>query len=126
MCFVSIKMSSIHVGKLQSPYFEYVRLGIKKYEMRVNDYKRQQMNIGDTWIFSHASVSYESIKTRITDRKVFASFEDAILDKGFKNLLPNAESLEAAIKIYNSFDEGNYERDAKILGVVCFTLELQN
>lgn len=30
----------VHSGKLQSPYFEYVGDGVKKYEMRVNDEKR--------------------------------------------------------------------------------------
>lgn len=80
------------------------------------------MNVGDTWIFTDTSHN-NSIKTQITEKKVFKSFKEAILDKGYKSLLPNATSLEEAINIYNSFDSGNYERDAETMGVVCFTLK---
>lgn len=113
-----------HAGRLDFPYFEYVRDGVKKYEMRVNDDKRRKMNVADTWIFT-SPIHTEPIKTLITEKKIYKSFREAISDKGYKNLLPNATSLEEAIKIYNAFDNGNYERDAETMGVVCFTLKVE-
>ena len=114
---------NIFESKLQTPYYEYIRDGIKIYEMRVNDEKRQKMNIGDIWKFKHAvDETLPQYNTRIIDKKIYKSFEEAINETGYEKLLPNAKSKEEAIKIYNAFDNSNYELDAKKYGVVCFTL----
>ena len=62
--------------------------------------------------------------TKIIDKKIYGSFKEAINETGYENLLPNATSKEEAIKIYNAFDNGNYENDAKKYGVVRFTLQV--
>ena len=112
-------------GTLQSPYYEYVRDGKKIYEMRVNDDKRRKMNIGDKWKFTHATdETLPQFETQIMDKKIYKSFEDAIDETGFEKLLPNAKSKEEAIKIYNAFNNGHYEIDAKKYGVVRFTLKV--
>ena len=112
-------------SKLQTPYYEYIRDEIKIYEMRVNDEKRQKMNIGDIWKFKHATnETLPQYNTKITDKKIYNSFEEAIKEIEYKKLLPNTKSKEEAIKIYNAFDDGNYELDAKKYGVVCFTLKV--
>jgi ASC-1-like (ASCH) protein len=116
---------SIHDGKLQSPYYEYIRDGVKIYEMRVNDEKRQKMQIGDIWTFVHNSKPLNEApkySTQIVGKKMYDTFEAAINDTGYKQLLPNATSTEESINIYNAFGDGAYERDAKIHGVVRFTL----
>ncbi len=116
-------MSNIHESKLQSPYFEYVRDGVKIYETRVCDEKR--MNVGDFWYFTHSSDSgLEKIKTRIVEVKIYSSFREAIVDSGVAQLLPQISDLEQAISIYESFDNGNYKLDAENFGVVKFTIEL--
>jgi ASC-1-like (ASCH) protein len=116
--------NSFH-GKLQTPYYEFIKQGIKIYEMRVNDDKRQKMNIGDIWKFNHATdQTLPEFNTTIIDKKIYKSFEEAINQTGYENLLPNAQSKEEAIQIYNSFDNGNYQLDAQKYGVVCFKLQL--
>jgi ASC-1-like (ASCH) protein len=84
------------------------------------------MQIGDIWNFTHNSLPITSApkySTKIIDKKIYNSFEDAINDTGFKALLPNATSNEEAVKIYNAFGDGAYEREAKHYGVVRFTLQ---
>lgn len=45
------------------------------------------------------------------------------LMKRYHNIIKKTyNSFEEAIKIYNAFDDGNYDLDAKKYGVVCFTL----
>jgi len=95
--------------------------------MRVNDEKRQQMNVGDIWKFKHAvDETLPQYNTRIIDKKIYKSFEEAINETGYEKLLPNAKSKDEAIKIYNAFDNGNYELDAKKYGVVCFRLQVEH
>lgn len=117
---------SIHEGKLQSPYYEYIRDGVKIFEMRVNDEKRKKMQVGDIWNFTHNSLPITETpkySTKIIEKKLYNSFEDAIIETGYNRLLPNATSNEEAIKIYNAFGDGAYEREAKQYGVVRFTLQ---
>ena len=116
-----------HESKLQSPYYEYIRDGIKIYELRVYDNKRKQMKINDEWVFSHNNIpGLPKIKTNITTIKIYESFEQAIKDTGYNKLLPDAKSDTEAIKIYNGFDNNNYEKDALVYGVVRFGLELKS
>jgi ASC-1-like (ASCH) protein len=127
---VAIDMSdakeiTVHEGKLQTPYYEYIRDGVKTYELRVYDEKRQKMKVGDEWLFKHNDEpKLPKIRTKITDKKIYKSFDDAIDETGHENLLPNVKSKHDAIKIYNAFDNGNYEKDAKLYGVVRFTIEM--
>ena len=62
--------------------------------------------------------------TKIIDKKIYKSFEEAIKKVGYKKLLPNSKSISEAIKTYNAFDNGMYEVDAKKYGVVCFKLKV--
>ena len=115
----------IFSSKLQEPYYTYIRDGIKIYEMRVNDEKRRKMKIGDIWKFKNANnENLPEFNTKIIDKKIYKSFEEAIKKKGYKKLLPNSKSISEAIKTYNAFDNGMFEVDAKKYGVVCFKLKV--
>lgn len=119
------KEITVHEGKLQTPYYEYIRDGVKTYELRVYDEKRQKMKVGDEWLFKHNDEpKLPKIRTKITDKKIYKSFDEAIDETRHENLLPNVKSKHDAIKIYNAFDNGNYEKDAKLYGVVRFTIEM--
>jgi ASC-1-like (ASCH) protein len=115
----------IFSSKLQEPYYTYIKDGIKIYELRVNDEKRKKMKIGDIWKFKNANnENLPEYNTKIIDKKIYKSFEEAIKKKGYKKLLPNSKSISEAIKTYNAFDNGMYEVDAKKYGVVCFKLKV--
>jgi len=115
----------IFSSKLQEPYYTYIRDGIKIYEMRVNDEKRRKMKIGDIWKFKNANnENLPEFNTKIIDKKIYKSFQEAIKKVGYKKLLPNCKSIEEAIKTYNAFDGGMYQVDAKKYGVVCFRLKV--
>lgn len=109
----------VHQGYLENKNFEYFRDGTKIYELRINDEKRQQMNIGDLWVFKNEKM--EEFKTLIVGKNVYSTFENAIDDIGFSNLL-NVNSRDEAIRIYKGFNNGDYEKYAKKYGIVVFTL----
>ena len=114
-----------HMSSLLSPYYEYVKEGVKEYELRVNDNKRQNMKEGDMWLFKHANIKSDNIiKTIIVERKEYKTFKEGVLDTGYKKLLPNVNSTDDAINIYENFDNGNYKIDALEYGVVRFRLKI--
>ncbi len=112
-------------SKLKSPYYEAVRDGIKIYEVRCYDEARKKMNVDDNWNFNHNDDSnLPIIKTKIVEIKLYPNFRSAIEETGYKSLLPEALSIEEAISIYESFDNGNYKKNGELFGVVRFKLEV--
>lgn len=93
-----------HESKLEDIYYNYIKNKVKIYEMRVNDDKRQQMLENDIWLFSNKNdPTKQIIKTKIIERKDYKSFEEAINDIGYKNLLPQSTSIDDAITTYEGF-----------------------
>jgi len=121
---IELKQIQTHESKLQSPYYEYIRDGNKIYEVRVNDHKRQKMNIGDVWIFKHnLDQTLPPIRTKIIGKKFYDSFAEAITDIGVEQLLPQIDTIGEAIHTYENFDNGNYKLDAIKYGVIVFKIK---
>lgn len=109
------------IMKLSSEHFDRVKDGSKVYEVRLNDENRQKIGIGDCIIFKKMPDLIDGVIVRVTDVKVFSSFEEmakilSIESIGFKG--KNAEQVSRYfLKQYSRTDEKNY-------GVVAFKFEL--
>lgn len=117
--------NTIHESELEDIYWQYIYEGVKEYEVRVNDDKRQKIQEGDIWKFNNKSnPQLPLLETLVIKRKEYKSFNNAIKKTGFKNLLPQVQSVEEAIETYENFNNGKYKTDAIIHGVVMFKLQL--
>lgn len=112
----------IHYGHLDSLYYQAVKEGRKVYELRVYDAERRKMHTGDTWVFSMRDGQAPPLTTMITEMARYNSFHDAVEATGYEQLLPQATNGAEATAIYNGFNNGHYEIDAQIHGVVRFRL----
>lgn len=124
---MQVSDSVTHESKLKEPHYSHIQEGKKIYEVRVNDDKRRQMKVGDTWIFSHNDEPDKpKIKTKIVEIKTYKTFEEAINDTDLSQLLPDVKSVKEAVKLYEGFphDEGTYKEGAIKYGVVRFKLQL--
>lgn len=104
---------------MKDPYYDAIKTGKKQFEVRVYDDKRQQMKVGDLWVFSHNDkLELPKIKTKIVQIKIYKTFSDAIKETGVNNLLPQITDDEEGIKIYESSfrDECTYKDSAKKYG----------
>lgn len=122
--------------RLDTTYFEDIKNGKKIYEVRIYDDKRRKIRLLDRVTFvdrGDTSSEVRSFEAEITELSFFLDFYDAIQEVGVKKVLPRASypqgpkvvrSLEEAVKIYNSFNDGGYERDAKKYGVLRMRFEL--
>jgi len=112
--------------KLDTIYFNYIKDGIKLYETRVYDKKRQELNLLDIIEFSDRN-SKNTFTAIITELSYFKNFKDAIEEVGIKKVLPNARSLKEGVKIYESFPHGEgatFKEGAAKYGVIRMTFEL--
>lgn len=64
--------------KLRSEYFDKILKGVKKYELRLNDKKRQKVKIGDFIEFTNESNLEESIQLKVTSLSYYSSFKELL------------------------------------------------
>lgn len=91
-----------HSLNLRAEYFELINNGEKVFEVRLNDEKRKDFNIGDKIVFHNQEREVETIRAIILDKYIFKNFDEMAekLDKdllGFKN-----SSKQEMINTYRS------------------------
>ena len=111
--------------KLDSIYYQLIQKKQKLYETRVFDSKRQKLKLLDVIEFTNRGTS-QKMKARIVELAHFKNFEQAIRDCGLKKVMPNARSVEDAVKLYEAFphDEGTYKKGAQKYGVLRIKFDL--
>ena len=63
------------IMKLQPEFFEKIKNGEKTYEIRLNDEKRQQINIGDLVVFKKEPDCYEGVVCKVLEKRFFPNDE---------------------------------------------------
>ena len=110
---------------LDNIYYNLIKTGKKTYETRVYDGKRQQLKLLDIIEFKNRD-SNQTFQAKITELSHFHDFRSAILDCGLKKVMPNARSVDDAVKLYENFphDTGNYKKGAQKYGVLRIKFKL--
>ena len=95
-----------HYMSLKPEPFDAIKIGLKDIEMRLNDEKRQRIEIGDIIAFTNTE-SYEIIKTVVLNKYCFDSF-DALykeFDKTRLGYCQNQIARPSDMEKYYSADE---------------------
>ena len=98
--------------KLKPQYFDLIKCGKKIYEIRLNDDKRQQMEIGDSLIFKREPEMIELLNTTIENLIYFDTFEEMLQTLspeqiGFENSI-KSEILDLYYRFYTKEEEKKY------------------
>lgn len=110
-----------HTMHLQDDLFTKLTSGRKTIEIRVNDPKRQKVNVGDEIVFIHAEDAHRTVNTLVHNRQDFKNFQDLLATiplsaigyaKAEKNQL-----LEGLASFYAPDEEASF-------GVVAFYFSL--
>ena len=110
----------IHTLKLSDPWFDMVKMSVKKYEGRRLLDKTRQISTGDLIIF-HSLLDDQPTYTKLVKRVIyFNTFEEALRVLGMDHVLPGVASIEEGIMIYSKFV--SFETQLKD-GVVMIELE---
>lgn len=98
-----------HEMNLQSKYFDFMKNGTKRIELRLNDEKRQQLQLGDVIEFSDGS---SSLRAEIIGLLRYRTFEDLFEDFDASILadssMTKAEILEALEEFYTPEKQAKY------------------
>ena len=107
-----------HISGLQKMYFDMIESGQKTIEIRLNDEKRQNVNIGDYYAFGLEPERYKWIRKKIKNKYIFKDFSEACnkIDPAKAGYL-NRDEMKL---VYNAI----YPKEKQeMYGVVAFELE---
>jgi ASC-1-like (ASCH) protein len=97
---------------LNEPWFSLIKNGKKKIEGRLNRGMFYKIKKGDIITFKHKA-SNASVDVKVTDKKLYKSFEEMINMSGIENVLPNqgfnstTECVNVYRQWYSIIDESN-------------------
>lgn len=107
--------------KLLPQYFNYIKKGTKRLELRLNDEKRKNLEINDIIIFEKISNDIEYLNTRVKKIYKYKNFNDLVNDFDIRLIADKSitkdELLQALNKIYTIEQQNKY-------GVLAIKIEL--
>ena len=111
----------VHNMKLMSKYFECIKNGTKKIELRLNDEKRKGIKIGDEIIFKELTDNPRYQKVKVINLYYDVNFSNLIDRFDIKMLSDNTTTKEELLTILNQI-YSKEEQDK--YGTVAIEIEL--
>lgn len=106
-----------YIMKLNPKYFEYIKNGTKRTEIRLNDEKRKGIKVGDEIIFQKEPELKEEISTKIVNLIVKRNFKDLIRNLDVSEYSDKSESEEKFLKDLYSFYTKEQEEKYGVIGI---------
>lgn len=101
-----------HELKLQPKFFDFIKSGTKRIELRLYDEKRQKINIGDTIIFRKEPELTETIKATVVGLLRYNSFLSLLNDFDISTVadksMSKSELLNDLEKFYTIDKQAQY------------------
>ncbi len=92
----------VHQMGLYEEYFESIKKGKKKVEVRLNDAKRRKIKVGDLIEFIMVPNQNETLTVQVTELRTYNTFREMYQDISFKDFDCEGWTMEDMI-------EGTYE-----------------
>ena len=106
-----------YIMKLNPKYFEYMKNGTKRIEIRLNDEKRKNIKIGDEIIFRKEPELKEEVFSQIENLIVKRSFKELIEKFDISEYSDRNESEENFLKDLYSFYTKEQEEKYGVVGI---------
>lgn len=110
----------IHEMKLNEKAFLNIKNGIKKFELRLYDDRRKNINLGDTITFHNLENLEDTISVNVVALLRYPTFADFFEDINY-NRCGTANSLEEKLKRVHTFYT---EEQEKKYGILAIKIEL--
>ncbi len=105
-----------HEMKLNDIAFQNIKKGIKKFELRLYDERRRNINLGDTITFRNLNDSEDTISVKVLALLRYPTFADFFEDIDYK-LCGTANSLEEKLDRVHTFYTVEQEKEYGILAI---------
>lgn len=106
-----------YIMKLNPKYFEYMKNGTKRIEIRLNDEKRKRIKIGDTIIFQKEPELKEKINTQIVNLIVKKNLKELIKTLDVSEYSDEKETEEKFLEDLYRFYTKEQEEKYGVIGI---------
>ena len=103
-----------HKMNLQDKYFDFIKNGTKRIELRLNDEKRQQIKIGDSIEFSNEKYKFT---TKVIGLLKYQDFKTLFNDFGIEILADKTMTKEELLGILSEFYTPEKQEKFGVLGI---------
>ena len=104
-----------HQMNLQSKYFDFIKNGTKRIELRLYDEKRQQIKLGDSIEFSKAE--NEKFKVRVIGLLRYETFSDLFNDFNISVLADQSMTKQELLNVLQEFYTPEKQAQYGVLGI---------
>lgn len=104
-----------HEMNLQPKYFDFMKNGTKRIELRLYDEKRRQIQIGD--IIEFAKSEDERLKAEVVGLLRYKSFEDLFADFDISILADASMTKEELLGVLSEFYTPEKQAQYGVLGI---------
>ena len=106
-----------YIMKLNPKYFEFMKNGTKRIEIRLNDEKRKELKIGDLIVFQKESELKEELYTQIVNLRVKRNFKELIENLEISEYSDKSESEENFLHDLYKFYTKEQEEKYGVVGI---------
>ena len=106
-----------YIMKLNPKYFEYMKNGTKRIEIRLNDEKRKNIKIGDEIVFQKEPELKDEISTQIVNLIIKRNFKELIENLDISEYSDKSESEEKFLNDLYKFYTKEQEEKYGVVGI---------
>ena len=114
---IELVTNNIFDMKLQKEYFDYIKNGTKRVEIRLNDEKRSKIKINDIIIFHLIDNEDEFIKVKVIGLLKYNNISNLINDHNMKLLTSVDMTKDELINIFNNIYSIENQQKYGVLGI---------
>ena len=103
--------------KLMTKYFDFIKFGSKRIELRLNDEKRKNIKIGDEIIFEELADNPRYLKTKVIDLYYENNFNNLIEKYDIELFADKYATKEELIKILNDIYQKEKQEKYGVVGI---------
>jgi hypothetical protein len=104
----------IHKMNLQDKYFDFIKNGTKRIELRLNDEKRQQIKIGDLIEFSNGK---DKFTAKVIGLLKYQDFKTLFNDFGIEILADRTMTKQELLDVLSEFYTPEKQEKFGVLGI---------
>lgn len=110
-------MSVAHEMKLQPKFFNFIKYGTKRIELRLYDEKRRNIELGDKIIFRKEPELEEVVEATVVGLLRYKSFKELFEDFDMSLIADRSMTKEELLKVLEEFYTVEKQEEFGVLGI---------
>ena len=106
-----------YIMKLNPKYFEYMKNGTKRVEVRLNDEKRRCIQIGDEIIFQKEPELETTIKVKVIGLLRYNTFEELFEDYDIEMMADKSMTKQELLNVLEEFYTPEKQKQYGVVGI---------